>query len=163
MYVCSFLLALLRAGVDATEVACWMTAGWSERLGWCVFFFLLLGLWGVGFCCLWWFWCHGNGNLLYGIWEGVASDVSPAGVPLLKDMYVGDEDAVSIPSDKYLLCMACRWGIHRLCCPRRRRRIRCCSWSQISMCVRGLGGGSIVGRRNQSGIGVARICKKIGL
>jgi len=49
-----------------------------------------------------------NGNLLYGIWEGVASDVSPAGVPLLKDMYVGDEDAVSIPSDKYLLCMACR-------------------------------------------------------
>ena len=36
-----------------------------------------------------------NSVLYYGVWEGVASDVSPSGIPLEK-LYVGDKYAVLI-------------------------------------------------------------------
>ena len=45
-----------------------------------------------------------NGVLYYEVWEGVASDVSPSGMPL-KELYIGDKDAMSAPSGEYLLCV----------------------------------------------------------
>ena len=45
-----------------------------------------------------------NSVLYYGVWEGVASDVSPSDMPLEK-LYIGDKDAVSAPA---CVCMACR-------------------------------------------------------
>ena len=48
-----------------------------------------------------------NGILHYGVWKGVTSDISPASIPL-KELYVGDEDAMSASSGEYLVCMAYR-------------------------------------------------------
>ena len=45
-----------------------------------------------------------NGVLYYGVWEGVASDVSPSGIPLEK-LYVGDKDAVSAPAGDDFVCV----------------------------------------------------------
>jgi len=42
--------------------------------------------------------------LYYGVWEGVASDVSPSDIPLEK-LYIGDKDAVSAPAGEDLVCV----------------------------------------------------------
>jgi len=45
-----------------------------------------------------------NGVLHYGVWEGVASDISPSGVPL-EQLYVGDKDAVSAAAGENFVCV----------------------------------------------------------
>jgi hypothetical protein len=45
-----------------------------------------------------------NSVLYCGVWEGVAGDISPSGVPLEK-LYVGDKDALSAPAGEDLVCV----------------------------------------------------------
>ena len=102
---------------------------WTKRLGCCVVIFCRwgyeeLGLVAYGDCGVAVGHKVQNGVLHYGVWEGVASDISPAVVPM-KELYVGDEDAMSAPSGEYLVCV---WHIDEIypsCYPHRRRRIRC--------------------------------------